>query len=268
MKVLVTNNHFGTPLVWEYDQGSVERIDLIDFNIHELIQQTPKIYGHLPYDLFETIISYAMDSLLETRNFGYAFLLCTINRRSCFFFYNQIYDRQNVPTRIMLGQLGRTFNVGECFYEQFLSMPNPNNSGLNAVALTRLGSLRFSTVFDPWDFIPGLDIQKVIVDGDGVFEGIHMFPGQFQGDTIWIHGEEEDGVYDVDRLNHPVLLVILCDYTYSLIPTQRTVNANWHKFVKFLRRAYGPNLGVYIMVKHQIDAQNPFIETTEEFVQL
>lgn len=268
MKVLVTNNYFGSPLVWEYEEGCVEKIPLIDFNTHSLLLDGLTLFGTLPLDLFEVIIQYTMEIRLKTRNFGLAFRLCTLSRRACFLFYKQIYNNRSIPTDVMLHRLGQTFHLAECFYEEYLAAPNGTNSGLNALAITRLGSLRYNNIFDPWDFIPVVDIQKITVDEEETLEGIHIFPGQFYGDTIWIHGEEDEGVYEVKVLHHPVFLIILCDYTYALIPTRRTINAHWFMFVQFLRRAFGANTGVYIMVKHQIDVQNPFIETTEQFIRL
>lgn len=268
MKVLVTNNYYGAPLLWEYEEGIVEKVPLIDFNTHTLLQDGEPIFGHLPLDLFEIIVKYTMEIRLKTRNFDSAFRLCTINRRTCFLFYNQIYGNRSISTATMLHRLAQTFHLAENFYEEYLAVPNSTNSGLNALALTRLGSLRFHNVFEPWDFIPSVDIQKITIDEEETLEGIHIFPGQFYGDTVWIHGDEDDGIYDVKVLHHPVFLIILCDYTYALIPTQQTINKNWFRFVEFLRRSFGPNTGVYIMVKHQLDLQNPFIETTEQFVRL
>lgn len=268
MNILVTNNSYGSPILWEYDEGQVERIPLIDFNTHIMFMDQGNEIGKLPLDLFEIIIKYVMVDRLATRNFGLAFQLLTINRRSVFLFYYQIYKSKNVTTLQMLRQLGKTFQLGESFYEQYLSAPNTTQSGLNAIALTRLGSLRYTAVYQPWDFIPVSEIQTVTVDSEETLENIHVFPGQFHGDTVWIHGPEDDGIYRVKQIHHPVFLIILCDYTYSLIPTKNSINQNWNKFTQFMRRAFGPNTGFYFMVKHGIDQANPFIETTELFIQI
>lgn len=268
MKVIVTNNYYGSPLLWEYEEGSVERIPLIDFNTHTLLQDGSPITGKLPLDLFEIIIKYTMQIRLKTRNFDSAFKLCTISRRACFVFYHEIYGNTSIPTATMLHRLAQTFHMGECFYDEYLAAPNSTNSGLNALAITRLGSLRHHHLFNPWDFIPVVDIQKLTVDDEDTFEGVYQFPGQFHGDTIWMHGQEDDGVYDVKVLHHPVFLLILCDYDYALIPTRKTINSNWLRFIQFMRRAFGENAGFYIMVKHSMDLENPFIEVTEQFIRL
>ena len=269
MKVLVTNNLYGSPIVWDYDQGQVERIPLIDFNTHNMLMDDgQEISGRLPLDLYEVIANYVMTARLCTRNFGLAYQLLTVNRRTLFLFYYQIYGSKRVSTLDMLKRLGKTFQLGETFYEQFLAAPNPTQSGLNAISLTRLGSLRFTQTFDPWDFMPVCDIQRITLDDEDTLDEIHIFPGQFHGDTVWLHGTEDDGIFQVRTLHHPVFLIILCDYSYSLIPTRRSINQNWYKFTAFMRRAFGPNTGFYVMVKHQIDHQNPFIETTELFIQI
>jgi hypothetical protein len=173
----------------------------------------------------------------------------------------------------MLYQLSKTFHLGECLYDEYLSAPNlPNQTGnsFNTVSLTRAGSLQFNMVFDPWDFLPSyLEIDRLSVDEDiDMFDGVYMFPGQFHGENIWIHGEENDGVYRAQLIHHPVLLIILRDISNALIATTRNINSNWVKFVNFLRRAFGEKTGFYFMVKHQVDAENPFIESSDHFVRL
>jgi hypothetical protein len=74
MNILITNNYFGTPIAWEYDEGQVERIYLIDFNIHNMIMDDSDITDlSLPFDLFDQIIKYVMETRLSSRNFGIAF---------------------------------------------------------------------------------------------------------------------------------------------------------------------------------------------------
>jgi hypothetical protein len=267
MRVLVTNNSFGSPIIWEYDSGIVERIDLIDFNTHTLFPDN-SFQITLPLDLFETIIDYMMTSLLETRNFDLAFQLCTINKRSCFWFYTQIYGQKDLSTLVMLYRLSRSFRLADSLYDEYLCCPNPTASGLNAVALYRNGSLRYNPRFDPWDFIREIEVQRLNIDPEETFTDIHTFAGQFHGDSVWVHGTEDDGIYTTDTIHHPVLVLICCDYSYALIPTRQSINQNWRQFIKFLRRAFGQRTGVYIMVKHQNDEQNPFIETTDLLVQV
>jgi len=268
MNILVTNNSYGTPLLWEYDQGKVKRMPLIDFNTHIMIQDPGILFGRLPLDLYEIIIKYVMADRLATRNFGLAFELLTINRRTVFLFYYEIYKNKTVTTLEMLKRLGKTFQLGETIYEDYVCAPNPTQSGLNAISLTRNPSQRFHPIYQPWDFQPSAEVQRVTVDDEDTLTNIHIFPGQFHGDTIWVHGTEEEGIYQASVIHNPVFLIILCDYTYSLIPTRQTINRNWLLFTNFMRRAFGANAGFYIMVKHGIDQENPFIETTELFIQI
>lgn len=266
MEILVTNNYFGTPLLWGYNEGTVERIPLEDFNSHNELQDDYPHYGRLPLDLYEIIIKYTMDIRLSYRNFNRAFRLCTLNRRACSMFYVQIYGETHVPISIMLNRLATTFEIAENIYEDYLACPNPTASGLNAINLTRSPRLRFQNIFDPWDFNATVEVQKMTIDEEEALHQISVFPGQFHGDTIWLHGEEFDGIYNAKTIHHPVLVLILSDYTYALIPTRSSIKQNWVKFSNFLRRAFGARTGVYIMVKHQIDLESPFIETTDQFL--
>jgi len=269
MNILITNNYFGTPIAWEYDEGQVERIDLIDFNIHNMIMDDSDITDlFLPLDLFDQIIKYVMETRLSSRNFGIAFQLCTINKRTCDIFYRQIYGNARVATRVKLARLGRTFAMAESFYEEYICSPNNTRSGLNAIAAYRNGSLRYYENYNPWDFRTDVEVQRITIDTEDPMPGTHIFPGQFHGDTIWLIGSESDGIYTVEKLYHPVFVLVLCDYSYTLIPSQDNINDNWSKFADFLRRAFGERTGIYFMVKHRIDAENPFIETTDLFVQI
>lgn len=270
MKVLVSNDYFGTPLVWEYDEGLVERVELEDFNNHILLPDLePPCDGTLPIDLYELVLYYVFESRVRTRNFDQVFELCQINRRSCFLIYNKIYNNHKISYKAMIHRLSKTFHMAESIYDNYLCAPNVTGTALNAVVCYREGSLRHNYNFNPWDFRANdLEIKKLELDLDDSLQQIYTFPGHFYGDSVWIHGTEEDGIYTVESLQHPAIVLILCDYTYSLIPTRSTICYNWHRFVRFLRKAFGQRAGFYVMVKHQIDIENPFIETTDIFVQI
>lgn len=270
MKVLVSNDYFGSPIVWEYEDGLVERLELEDFNNHTLLPDNEEpVDGVLPYDLFEIILYYIFEARVRTRNFGLVFELAQINKRSCFLIYNKIYNNHQISTKSMIRRLSKTFHLAESLYDNYLCAPNLNSSALNAVVLYREGSLRHMHSFSPWDFRPDdLEIKKLELDVEDSLFQIYTFPGHFYGDSVWIHGTEEDGIYTVESIQHPAIVLILCDYTYSLIPTRKTICYNWHRFVRFLRMAFGQRSGFYVMVKHQIDIENPFIETTDIFVQI
>ena len=270
MKVLVTNDYFGSPLVWEYEEGIIERLELEDFNNHRLLPDDGEpVEGVLPLDLYEIILYYLFDIRVKTRNFDQVYQLCMINKRSCFLIYNKIFDSKTVPTRVMMHRLSKTFHMADSIYEQYLCAPNTTGSALNAVVCYREGSLRHNYNFNPWDFRPfDIEIKKLQLDFSDSLHQIYTFPGHFHGDSVWIHGSEDDGIYTVEALQHPAIVLILCDYTYSLIPTRRTICRHWHRFVRFLRMAFGHRSGFYVMVKHQLDIENPFIETTDIFVRI
>jgi hypothetical protein len=269
MNVLVTNNYAGSPVLWEYNQGKVERIDLIDFNIHEMLfDNHPTQVANFPVEIYEVILDYVMQSILESRNLTAAFKLCCIDKRTLKHFYDQIYNHRYTQVYYMIQRLSRTFNLADRIYEDYLCDPNPGNGGFMAVVAYRQGSLRYNMQYNPWDFMSQIEVQKLEVDIEQDLLSVHAFPGHFYGDTVWIHGEDNEGIYDTKTIHHPVIVMILCDYSYSLIPSKQTVSHNWLGFTKFLRRTFGDRMGFYMMVKSRIDEENPFIETTDQFVQL
>ena len=267
MKMLVSNNFYGSPILWEYDEGLVERIDLIDFNTHQMVMDS-SFEMKLPRDLMLPILEHTMNLYLESRNFGQALQLCFVCRQVAKHFYKQIYQATHQDCLVMLFRLGKTYRFAEELYEGYLATPNINNSAFNACTFYRQPTSRFRTNYNPWEFRSELDIQTLNIDPDNSFRNVFSFPGQFNGDTIFINGTEDDGIYDVSSYHHPVIVLILADYAYSLIPARGNVNDNWHCFARFVRRAFGENCGIYMMVKHQIDLDNPFIETTDIFAQI
>jgi len=267
MKMLVSNNYYGCPLLWEYDHGVVERIDLIDFNTHEMIM-TSDLDLSIPLDLMIPILDHTMNLYLETRNFGQALQLCFVNRYVLKHFYKQIYKHTHQNYATMVQRIGLTFRLGEEIYENYLATPNVNQSPYNACTFYRNPSNRFRVHYQPWEFKPDLDIQTLNIDPDNSFLNVFAFHGQFNGDTVFLNGTEDDGIYDVTHYYHPVIILILADYTYSLIPAKDTINENWKNFATFLRKAFGQRCGIYMMIKHQIDIENPFIETTDVFARI
>ena len=269
MNVLVTNNYAGSPILWEYVDGKVERIDLIDFNTHQmLLDDHPTQVANFPVEIYEHILEYVMQSRLESRNIAAALHLCFIDRRTLKHFYNQIYNQRYNQTYYIIQRLSKTFKLAASIYEDYLCDPNPGNGGFMAVVAYRQGSLQYSPQYNPWDMMGEIEVQKLDVDIEQDLLSVHAFPGHFYGDTVWIHGEDNDGIYDTKLIHHPVLVMILCDYTYSLIPCKQNICQSWLAFTKFLRRTFGDRMGFYMMVKSRIDVENPFIETTDQFVQL
>lgn len=264
MKVLVTNKYDGAPVLWEYDEGIVERIDLVDFNTHTLLpDDTPSCF--YPIDLAEKIIMYVYNRRVETRNFDQAMQIAFISRFFAKKIYNDIYKNKGTSVLFMLKRLGLTFRFAESIYDS-LCVPTSTN-GFIGIGSTRLGSLSHRRRFDPWDFFPRVHTDELFTleeDNPDLF----IFPGEFYGDTVWIRGRDLDGIYDVDYLQHPVIVLILRDYTDSLIPTPQTINPTWRSFANLLRKAFGPHTGVNIMVKENHDVDNPFINITTMFVQL
>jgi len=268
MNVLVTNNYEGGPILWDYKYGKVERIELIDFCTHDmLLDNYPSFPMSFPPEIYEKIFCYTMDLRLETRNFGIAFQLCLIDRRTLRMFYKQIYLENYYRPLYMIKRLGRTFELADSYYEDYILKPNPAMEGMCAVVCYREGSLRHAVVYEPWDFRSDIEVQKLQVD-EGDMQNIKVFPHNFHGGTVWIHGDETDGIYEVELLHHPVIVLILCDYSNSLIPSERNVSNNWKQFATFLRRALGHRAGIYMMVKSRLDIDNPFIEVTDMFLRL
>jgi len=266
MRVIVSNSQEG-PVVWEYTDGKVERLDLIDFNTHVLLgDNTLPFTMRFPPEIYDKILCYTMEYRLETRNFYQAFDTCIIDRRSVEMFYKQIYNDKKQVIR-MITRLSRTFQFADALYEDYILKPNPNLNGMCAVVCIRKCSLRLRPEFEPWDFCPELEVQKLEVE-DGEMNEVKVFPGDFHGAAVWIHGEENDGIYNVRQLHHPAIALILCDYTFALIPSKKTISINWRYFTKLLYRAFGPNTGIYMMIKGALDHDNPFIELTDVFLLL
>lgn len=268
MQILVTNNYEGGPLLWEYDNGKVERLDLVDFSTHSMIlDTTPQISMPLPPEIYETIISYVMEIRLTLRNLQLAFELCTIDKRTLGLFYRQIYQQSSDVSGVMLHRLGRTFELVNSIYEDYILRQNIGMIPMCGLRCYRKPSLRHAPLYEPWDFSADVEPMRLEID-EGFMLETKAFPHFLHGGTVWLHGYEDDGVYTVDRIDNPAIVLIMQDYTFTLIPSHGTVTNKWHHFSDLLKRIFGPLTGVYLMVKESHDRDNPFIELTDNFLRL
>lgn len=268
MQILVTNNYEGGPLLWEYNDGKVERLDLVDFTRHNmLIDYTPPLSMRFPPEIYEKIIGYVMEIRLTLRNHQLAFELCTLDRRSLLMFYKQIYHQTSHLAGIMLYRLGRTFELVHNIYEDYILRQNNGMVPMAGIRCYRRPSLRHTPKYEPWDFTPDVEAVRLEID-EGFMLEAKSFPHFLHGGSVWVHGYEDDGVYTVSGIDSPGIVLILQDYTFSLIPSYNTVSNNWSYFSDLLKRTFGPMTGVYLMVKEIHDRDNPFIELTDNFLRL
>lgn len=263
MKLLVAR--CSEQILYKVNDNKITQLELEDFTTHTILPQGPEIKAHLPSELLIMILKYVFRIRVKTRNFGLAFQISTVSKSMCDLLYNNIYMRDKSTTLEKLERLGRTFNLIEEIYSDYLSSPNYDRTDRVALHLTRNPTMYRRKNMYPWCFKSEIECAELTTLG--ALNDIHCFPGEFHGDTIWVHGDENDGIYDADVIHHPVLVFVLSDYTGSLIPTRKDLNIYWAKFLRLLKVCFGSSTGIYMMVMEDSERYNPFVETTDLFLQ-
>lgn len=263
MKLLVAR--CSEQIIYQVDQDKITPLGLEDFTTHTLLQPGPRFYTHLPPELLILILKYTFRIRVRTRNFGFAYQISTVSKTMCDLLYNNIYMRDKSTTVEKLDRLSRTFRLIEEIYDDYLSSPNLDRVDRVAINLTRLPSMYRRKNMFPWSF--RTEIECTELNTIGALNDIHCFPGEFHGDTVWIHGDEENGIYNAVVVHHPVLVFVLSDYTGSLIPTKKDLNIYWSKFMRLLKACFGDNTGIYMMVMEDSERYNPFVTETDLFLQ-
>ena len=264
MKLLISR--CSEPAVFRYENKQLSRLLLEDFTTHTLLpDNNPDLYYNLPTELVILVLKHLLQIRIQTRNFDQAFQVFTVNRLICDILYSKIYGRDNSTPKQKLFRLGRTFELIQALYDDYLTTPNLDGIDRVAINLTRIPiKYRSKTIF-PWDFRSDIRLEEMVHYGS--LEAVHCFTGDFHGQTVWIHGEENNGMYDTSIIHHPVFVFILSDYTSSLIPTRRDLNVYWTRFICLLKACFGSKSGIYMMVMENEQRFNPFVETNDLFLQ-
>jgi hypothetical protein len=121
-----------------------------------------------------------------------------------------------------------------------------------------------TTVINPWDFCSNFEILQI--ERANTISEMSAIHGEYFGDTIFVDGRNRHGMYDCTKFQHPVFTFLLVEREHILIPTRETfeLTDTFGCFTDMLRIMYGPQTGVYFMVREE----DEFTIHSDSFIQL
>ena len=269
MKLLITSNSEQEPIFWKYDNEKLVKILFKNFDDHDMLLRTrcDVDLPTLPLEIINQIIKEVVLIRLQTINLDQVFELCVVSKNTCKVVYEQIYGLTEIKHTEMIRRIGVTLEIVEYIYDYFITRENPDE--LNKVAIRLFKMVHNSAVLFPWDFHPQGRLESIDTDGTEIPDIISI-TGACYGDTVWIHGTNDDGMIEYDMIEQPVITLILSQINDQLIPREISLIRNnaFIKFSQLLRTVFGGNkTGVYYMVRVPSN-ENPFITFSDTLIQI
>lgn len=171
-------------------------------------------------------------------------------------------ERLAVTVAEKIIRVSRTLKLLETLHDDYLSVSNESEV-TPSIMLCVEPSLRYKPVYYPWecrtDFL--LMTQTTLPTPTTV-------PGTLFGDTVFITGKEDYGIFDVDSMYHPVFLFGITDHTGTLLTSAKHFKRTdkFRYFSRLLTFIYGPRTAAFYMVKPEDQVRNPFITSSDEYI--
>lgn len=251
--------------VWQVKGDQASRIQFRSFEERDLCPPSDEIkgLGYFPPEIMEQILEIVFDHYLVTLNFDLCSDLFKFSKSFTGKLYRRIYGQGNVPFYKQYGRLYRTFQIMENIYDQYLSVESEMKySCMKLTSINQRGAKH-----QPWDFMHDIvvsPITGIIVDLTDT--QIQFNYGPCYGDCFRVSGVFRNGVFKATELSTPVLNIMMVDVFDTLIHSNRGLNKNYVAFFRLLKKAFGPDTGVYVMVKED-DDDNPFITRSDVFME-
>ena len=268
MQVLISHTDYAH--LWRYINGSVIKLTLRNFRTHNLTPtDTPPVDASvLPVELKSKIIVMNFMNLIKDYNFEDACDML-VDHFNVTTIYKRLYPGKNILNcGEMITRIYRTLHLMETFHDDYLTCPNYQRMENVAIRLTHLGALGDARTgpLNPWDFRTDIRLEEYATD----LESKIYHTGPDLGDSVLIGGEFEHGVIHCKAIYHPMITIILSDKADVLLPTESTFwrNKNFICFSRLLRRAFGPNAGIFYMVRRDTDYDNVFVTSSDVIVAL
>lgn len=218
----------------------------------------------LPIEILERILLILFKHYLKTWNFDLCIDLLGFSRGFTGLIYRLIYGQNRLLFYRQYSRLHRTFQILENIYENYLSVEGPlKYHCVKLVSMRPAGSRH-----QPWDFLHRAQIQPIVgTVVDLTNTQLQVKYGNCYGETVWMSGYYHRGIFRADVLKTPVINLMFVDVFDTLIHDAASINNNYHCFIDLLKRAFGPRSVVFLMVKEEVDAENPFISRSDLFLE-
>jgi len=254
--------------VWQVEGDQANRIHFRTFQERDLCPPVDEIkgLGYFPPEIMEKILTIVFDHYLATLNFDLCSDLFKFSKSFTGTIYRQIYGKTYAEFFKQYGRLYRTFQILENMYDQYLSVES--EIMYSCMKLTSINHRGYK--HQPWDFMHNIviaPITGIVIDlTDPQLQQLQYNYGPCYGDRIRVSGFFRNGVFKATNLTTPILNIMMVDSFDTLIPSSKSLNRNYINFFKLVKKAFGPDTGVYVMIKED-DDDNPFITRSDVFME-
>ena len=248
--------------IWEVvGKEQATRLHFTNFEEQDLLQPSKVISYDLPREIVDQIMNHLLQIYLETFNFGFCQDLLLYSRSFTRFLYRQIYGQNNSSFKVIYHRLLNTFNVLEAIYDYYLTeKASELQSCIKLMSIKEPGGRH-----RPWHFIhhPIIGvIEGLVIDLTENYE--HVLTGPNYGNYVYLQGRHRNGLFYSGKIRTPVLNLVMVDIFDTLVHDLSGVHPTFLGFFNLLKRAFGKNTGVFVMLQ-QLEEQNPFVTQSDLF---
>jgi len=260
MKLVISKGEHAS--IWEVtDKDQATRIHFPNYEEHELLQPIDVRSISLPTEIVDQILNYVFQIYLENFNFDLCQDLLLYSRSFTRFLYRQIYGPNKSSFSIIYHRLLNSFYILEAIYDYYLAEPATELQTCIKLTSVKPPGGRHR----PWHFthkpVIGV-IEGLVIDLTENYE--HVLTGPCYGNYVYLQGRHRNGLFFTGKLRTPVLNLVMVDVFDTLIHDLTGVHASFLGFFNLLKRAFGPNTGVFLMLQ-KLEEQNPFITQSDLF---
>lgn len=264
MDLLISRGDYSSVWLVEKDKRAT-RLEFTKFDERDL---SPSVYDlrrmHFPVEVIESILLYAFYDYLKNWNFDLCIELLMFSKSFTRCVYREIYGQSKAKFFRLYSRLCRTLQLLENLYEQYLSQP-----AMIKYSCAKLTSIRRKGYnHQPWDFLHSIVITPIVgMIVDLTETQLQFNYGKCYGESIWVSGQYKNELFKAKDMKTPVINLMMVDIFDTLIHNGSNLNDNFMCFFKLVKKAFGLQTGVFVMVRDEKDL-NPFITRSDLFLEL
>ena len=261
MKLIISK---GNPAsIWRVVGDQIaHRLHFRNFEEQDLCFSTTYLHHiNLPVEIVDQVLKHLFQIYLETYNFDLCQDLLLFSRSFTRSLYRDIYGEDKSKFDIAYHRLLNTFHILENIYDEYLTAPV-----LEQHTCIKLTSAKIGDRHRPWHFttriVVGM-IRGLVVDMTEDYEFAQV--GPHYGNFVYMQGRYiGHGLFNAGMIKTPVLNLVFVDEFDTLIPSLSGLDSSYLGFFDLLKRAFGKNTGVFVMVQQTEDA-SPFVTRSDIF---
>lgn len=288
MKIFETRDSRNRRVIYQYKEDGLFVLPLEDFNHHDiLVRDECSFVFKFPLEIYSEIIKEVFCTRLATRNLDLLMELATINQFTAKLVYDQLYGCEGeTPAQItiveMLKRINQTLEILANLHDDYViaERHTKRKVGIRLHHASHLENNPLisheqffdnpqnwltTTTINPWNFCSNFEVLQI--ERAHTVNEISAIHGEYFGETLYVHGRNRNGMYQCSTYEHPVFVFLLVEQEHLLIPIKETfeLTNTFGCFNDMLKIMYGPQTGVYFMIKNDI---NDITSHNDRFVQL